>query len=56
MKIEMLKSTLERFFTRPEYMARILNEKHFQRLSGFLADLRVASSVVHGGHFNPKTL
>jgi len=54
--IEMLKSTLERFFTRPEYMARILNEKHFQRLSGFLADRRVASSVVHGGHFNPKTL
>ncbi|AQK73130.1 Aldehyde dehydrogenase family 3 member F1 [Zea mays] len=54
--IEMLKSTLERFFTKPEYMARILNEKQFQRLSGFLADRRVASSVVHGGHFNPKTL
>ncbi|OEL15620.1 Aldehyde dehydrogenase family 3 member F1 [Dichanthelium oligosanthes] len=49
-------STLKRFFTKPEYMARILNEKHFKRLSDLLADKRVAASVVHGGHFNPKTL
>ncbi|KAJ1280193.1 hypothetical protein BS78_04G212500 [Paspalum vaginatum] len=54
--IELLKSTLKRFFTKPEYMARILNERHLQRLAGFLADRRVASSVVHGGHVNPKTL
>ncbi|CAN6252545.1 unnamed protein product [Urochloa humidicola] len=54
--IEMLKSTLKRFFTKPEFMARILNEKHFKRLKDLLADRRVAASVVHGGHFNPKTL
>lgn len=56
LKIEMLKSTLKRFFTKPEYMARILNEKHFKRLGSLLADRRVAASVVHGGHFNHKTL
>lgn len=54
--IELLKSTLKRFFTKPEYMARILNEKHFNRLSSLLADRRVSASVVHGGHCNPKTL
>jgi len=37
-------------------MARILNEKHFNRLSNLLADRRVAASVVHGGHCNPKAL
>jgi len=37
-------------------MARILNEKHFNRLSSLLADSRVSASVVHGGHCNPKTL
>ncbi|KAF8768779.1 hypothetical protein HU200_007339 [Digitaria exilis] len=54
--IEMLKTTLKKFFTKPEYMSRILNEKHLKRLSDLLADRRVAASVVHGGHFNPKTL
>jgi aldehyde dehydrogenase (NAD+) len=54
--IELLKSTLKRFFTKPEYMARILNEKHFNRLRDLLADRRVSASVVHGGHCNPKTL
>lgn len=52
----MLKTTLKKFFTKPEYMSRILNEKHLKRLSDLLADRRVAASVVHGGHFNPKTL
>ncbi|KAK3158595.1 hypothetical protein QOZ80_2AG0139170 [Eleusine coracana subsp. coracana] len=54
--IEMLKSTLKRFFTKPEFMARILNKKHFQRLSDLLDDPKVASSVVHGGYFDAKTL
>ncbi|XP_062221054.1 aldehyde dehydrogenase family 3 member F1-like [Phragmites australis] len=54
--IELLKSTLKRFFTKPEYMARILNKQHFQRLSDLLEDPRVASSVVHGGYYDPKTL
>ncbi|XP_062219788.1 aldehyde dehydrogenase family 3 member F1-like [Phragmites australis] len=54
--IELLKSTLKRFFTKPEHMARILNKKHIQRLSDLLEDPRVASSVVHGGSVNPKTL
>ncbi|VAI47532.1 unnamed protein product [Triticum turgidum subsp. durum] len=37
-------------------MARILNAKHFRRLSNFLDDDRVACSVVHGGSVNEKTL
>ncbi|CAM0945029.1 unnamed protein product [Alopecurus aequalis] len=54
--IELLKSTLERFFKKPEDMARILNEKQFNRLSGLLEDHKVSRSVVHGGEMDPKTL
>ncbi|KAF7047053.1 hypothetical protein CFC21_056039 [Triticum aestivum] len=54
--IGLLKSTVKRFTTTPECMARILNAKHFQRLSNFLVDDKVAASVVHGGSVNPKTL
>ncbi|KQK00542.1 aldehyde dehydrogenase family 3 member F1 isoform X2 [Brachypodium distachyon] len=54
--IELLKSTLERFFTKPEYMARILNEKQFRRLGSLLESHKVARSVVHGGAMDPKTL
>uniref|UniRef100_A0A0E0NIG3 Aldehyde dehydrogenase n=1 Tax=Oryza rufipogon TaxID=4529 RepID=A0A0E0NIG3_ORYRU len=54
--IELLKSTLKRFFTEPEYMARILNEKHFHRLTNLLEDDQVKSSIVHGGNADPKTL
>ncbi|KAI4980814.1 hypothetical protein ZWY2020_021299 [Hordeum vulgare] len=54
--IELLKSTVKRFTATPECMARILNAKHFQRLSNFLDDKRVACSVVHGGSVNHKTL
>ncbi|KAM0838487.1 hypothetical protein ACQ4PT_060936 [Festuca glaucescens] len=54
--IELLKSTIKRFFTKPEDMARILNEKHFNRLSGLLKDHNVSCSVVHGGGMDPKTL
>lgn len=56
LKIELLKSTLERFFTKPEYMARILNEKQFRRLGSLLESHKVARSVVHGGAMDPKTL
>ncbi|EMS65300.1 Aldehyde dehydrogenase family 3 member F1 [Triticum urartu] len=54
--IELLKSTVKRFTTTPECMARILNARHFRRLSNFLDDDRVACSVVHGGSVNEKTL
>uniref|UniRef100_A0ACD5ZL95 Uncharacterized protein n=1 Tax=Avena sativa TaxID=4498 RepID=A0ACD5ZL95_AVESA len=54
--IEVLKSTVKRFTATPECMARILNEKHFKRLSSYLKDRKVAASVVHGGSVNPKTL
>uniref|UniRef100_M8BRN1 Aldehyde dehydrogenase n=1 Tax=Aegilops tauschii TaxID=37682 RepID=M8BRN1_AEGTA len=54
--IELLKSTVKRFTATPECMAKILNTKHFQRLSNFLDDDRVARSVVHGGSVNQKTL
>jgi aldehyde dehydrogenase (NAD+) len=37
-------------------MARILNKKHFQRLSDLLDDPKVASTVVHGGCFDAKSL
>ena len=56
LKIELLKSTLKRFFTKPDDMARILNERQFNRLSGLLDDHKVSSSVVHGGDMDPKTL
>ncbi|XP_044953778.1 aldehyde dehydrogenase family 3 member F1-like [Hordeum vulgare subsp. vulgare] len=54
--IELLKSTLERFFTKPEDMARIVNERQFNRLSGLLEDHKVSCSIVHGGDLDPKTL
>jgi aldehyde dehydrogenase (NAD+) len=41
---------------KPGGMARILNAKHFERLSGYLEDNRVAASVVHGGYMDPKKL
>uniref|UniRef100_A0ACD5ZJS6 Uncharacterized protein n=1 Tax=Avena sativa TaxID=4498 RepID=A0ACD5ZJS6_AVESA len=54
--IEMLKSTLERFFTKPEDMACILNQRQFDRLGGLLEDHKVSCSIVHGGDMDPKTL
>uniref|UniRef100_A0A453P6H1 Aldehyde dehydrogenase domain-containing protein n=1 Tax=Aegilops tauschii subsp. strangulata TaxID=200361 RepID=A0A453P6H1_AEGTS len=54
--IELLKSTLERLFTKPEDMARILNERQFNRLCGLLEDHKVSRSIVHGGDVDPKTL
>uniref|UniRef100_M8BTB6 Aldehyde dehydrogenase family 3 member F1 n=1 Tax=Aegilops tauschii TaxID=37682 RepID=M8BTB6_AEGTA len=55
-QIELLKSTLERLFTKPEDMARILNERQFNRLCGLLEDHKVSRSIVHGGDVDPKTL
>ncbi|VAI59000.1 unnamed protein product [Triticum turgidum subsp. durum] len=40
-QIELLKSTVERLITKPEDMARILNERQFNRLSGLLEDHKV---------------
>ncbi|KAL5207518.1 hypothetical protein ABZP36_031953 [Zizania latifolia] len=44
--IELLKSTLKRFMAKPGSMARILNEKHFQRLSAYLTWLLLLCTVV----------
>jgi len=52
----MLKGTLSRFYTSPEYSARIVNKHHFQRLSNLLSDPSVASSIVHGGSFDYENL
>lgn len=47
--VELLKGTLKRFYTKPEYSAKILNRHHFQRLCNLLKDPSVTSSIVHGG-------
>jgi aldehyde dehydrogenase (NAD+) len=37
-------------------MARIVNARHFQRLSGLLKDPAVAASVLHCGKLDAKSL
>jgi aldehyde dehydrogenase (NAD+) len=37
-------------------MARIVNARHFQRLSDLLKDKSVAASVLHGGTLDAKNL
>ncbi|KAL5216403.1 hypothetical protein ABZP36_007804 [Zizania latifolia] len=54
--IKALKSTLKRFFTDSDHMARIVNARHFQRLSGLLQDPSVAASVLLGGKLDAKNL
>ncbi|CAL5015678.1 unnamed protein product [Urochloa decumbens] len=54
--IKVLRSTLKRFFQEPEHMARIVNRRHFDRLSGLLRDRAVAPSILHGGSMDAKNL
>jgi len=54
--VKVLKSTLKRFFQDADHMARIVNERHFQRLSGLLKDRAVAPSILHGGSVDAKNL
>ncbi|KAF2935133.1 hypothetical protein DAI22_04g210900 [Oryza sativa Japonica Group] len=54
--IKALKSTLKKFFADSDHMARIVNARHFQRLSDLLKDKSVAASVLHGGTLDAKNL
>ncbi|VAH34764.1 unnamed protein product [Triticum turgidum subsp. durum] len=54
--IKVLKSTLKRFIADSDQMARIVNGRHFQRLSNLLKDPAVAASVLHGGGLDAKNL
>ncbi|KAM0915425.1 hypothetical protein ACQ4PT_010834 [Festuca glaucescens] len=54
--IKMLKSTLKRLMADSDQMARIVNARHFQRLSGLLKDPAVAASVLYGGKLDAKNL
>ncbi|OEL19067.1 Aldehyde dehydrogenase family 3 member F1, partial [Dichanthelium oligosanthes] len=56
LKIKVLKSTLKRFFQEADHMARIVNERHFERLSNLLKDKSVAPSILHGGSMDAKNL
>ncbi|PAN39346.1 hypothetical protein PAHAL_7G236600 [Panicum hallii] len=54
--IKVLKSTLKRFFQDADHMARIVNQRHFERLSSLLKDRAVAPSILHGGSMDAKNL
>ncbi|TVU15039.1 hypothetical protein EJB05_38539, partial [Eragrostis curvula] len=54
--LKVLKSTLKRFFSDPDHMARIVNARHFERLSNLLKDKAVAPSILHGGSMDAKDL
>ncbi|KAJ3680108.1 hypothetical protein LUZ60_016386 [Juncus effusus] len=54
--IESLKGVLKKFYTKPEYMARIINAQHFERINNFFQEKSVSSSIVHGGSVDPDKL
>ncbi|XP_030499873.2 aldehyde dehydrogenase family 3 member F1 [Cannabis sativa] len=58
--IEMLKKTIKRFYgekpIESKSLARIVNQRHFERLTGFLKDPLVAASIIHGGSFDEDNL
>ncbi|RLM74414.1 aldehyde dehydrogenase family 3 member F1-like [Panicum miliaceum] len=54
--IKALRSTLKRFFQDAGHMARIVNQRHFERLSGLIKDRAVAPSILHGGGVDAKNL
>ncbi|KAJ0971061.1 hypothetical protein J5N97_019020 [Dioscorea zingiberensis] len=54
--IELLKATIKRFYTKREYISKIVNMQHFQRLSNLLKDPAVAESIVCGGSIDSETL
>ncbi|KAM6580601.1 hypothetical protein CsatA_004375 [Cannabis sativa] len=49
----MLKKTVKRFYgekpIESKSIARIVNQCHFERFTGFLKDPLVAASIIHGG-------
>ena len=59
-KIATLKKTLQDFFTKnPERsvdFTRIVNKRHFDRLTSFLQPQNVRKTIVHGGDYNENTL
>ncbi|GJN02199.1 hypothetical protein PR202_ga19524 [Eleusine coracana subsp. coracana] len=54
--LKVLKSTMKRFFSDADAMARIVNARHFQRLSNLLKDKEVAPSILHGGSMDAENL
>nr|CAB3485278.1 unnamed protein product [Digitaria exilis] len=54
--IKMLKATLKRFFQEAGHMARIVSERHFERLCNLLKDRAVAPSILHGGSMDANNL
>nr|CAD1836329.1 unnamed protein product [Ananas comosus var. bracteatus] len=54
--VELLKATIAKFFTAREYVSRIVNKHHFERLSRLLEDKEVAASIKHGGLRDPENL
>uniref|UniRef100_A0A803PE24 Glycosyltransferase N-terminal domain-containing protein n=1 Tax=Cannabis sativa TaxID=3483 RepID=A0A803PE24_CANSA len=59
-EIEMLKKTVKRFYgekpIESKSIARIVNQCHFERLTGFLKDPLVAASIIHGGSSDEDNL
>nr|QCI61344.1 Aldehyde dehydrogenase [Crocus sativus] len=47
--VELLKATIKKFYPNPEFVSKIINKNHFQRLNNYMSDPSVASSIVHGG-------
>jgi aldehyde dehydrogenase (NAD+) len=56
LKLKVLKSTLKRLFSDAGHMARIVNARHFERLSSLLKYKAVAPCVLHGGSMDAKNL
>lgn len=56
MKLKVLKSTVKRFFSDADAMARIVNARHFERLKNLLKDKEVAPCVLHGGSMDAENL
>lgn len=60
LQIEIFKKTLLTFYTEDpstsKDLSRIVNKYHFQRLSSLLDDPRTASTIVHGGERDEKSL
>ncbi|KAL1191907.1 Aldehyde dehydrogenase family 3 member F1 [Cardamine amara subsp. amara] len=58
--IDMLKQTIKSFYGEnpkdSECVSKIVNKKHFLRLSGYLDDPRVKASIVHGGSTDEEKL
>ncbi|KAF6157694.1 hypothetical protein GIB67_037267 [Kingdonia uniflora] len=58
--IELMKKTIKRFHgdnpKESKNMAGIVNNHHFERLSGLLQDPVVAASIVHGGSLNEEKI